>query len=864
MEIYLEENNFNKEWIFDDENYLEYLLMNVYKMKNPKFSHTLKSKEDDSSVNSYEEINIKKFISNDWSIIYESPIIIDYNNIYEKKKILCEEKINDNYFIELTGLNEDEKLSSYFNFYNEYSSNSADLFSNYTETEKKVIIFHNEDKYFKLNLLKELEYYYFRENFCYLYINFDYLKKIEHQKRLELFAYSLLSLFPKNFQALKEYYEKIKNILSDKLECLPQVIDEIIKNFSDNIIGKKMNVINNLNKNKEEKDNLFKGKEDKKLYFVIFDDIINIDYNNIVEQIINKHSSNNNFKFIKIYPLINGYTLDEFFDYIFLNYDPYFPFTLYFANFYNFSKNGLYLEDKDINIKNIKEFQNNDEKLIYDLIRIYNFKDIFINSEKCEKNYESIISLKKYFKYFHILFDNDNKKIINIVFKMKKIEEEFNNKYQDTLTYIKTKNNYLSKGILDQRDFFDIKKIIISTILYNRKVDFETLELKSIFGFKEIIKKERVNYQFHNFFLKQKSLGAEIFDFGMKIIYKSKQFLKSYQAIFDKNDEELEKMSIERIRVYCSYLKKKFIENNLGEFNEIIFGIIAPISILENKNKYRTLKTFCKQNRYEFILFDINNRSFYVRKNKINIPYDQSIYEINEEYCIQLLDFNSIINLDNNIKMLSTRKVRERNEKKEDEDAQMVANKKINKKFKRVSKLEFFGSINDIKEVNENYFCYIYNRKKNYCYFYKNEIIESTFDKNEKSKLIIILYSTEYSKFVYEESNLSNEKLKKTQKKNKDKNNKNKVGMELDEDNQEEGQKNQCQKNKKNKEEKKREKKDEKNKAEKKGQKREEKEKKKEEKKRNDEKKEKYLNYKFKSKEEFIGKKTSSEHKKNK
>ena len=64
------------------------------------------------------------------------------------------------------------------------------------------------------------------------------------------------------------------------------------------------------------------------------------------------------------------------------------------------------------------------------------------------------------------------------------------------------------------------------------------------------MKKNEINYETSSFFLQQSSLGAEAFDFGIKIKNGSIQFLKLYQATSEKTDPEKEKISLERINIY--------------------------------------------------------------------------------------------------------------------------------------------------------------------------------------------------------------------------------------------------------------------------------------------------------------------------
>ena len=72
-------------------------------------------------------------------------------------------------------------------------------------------------------------------------------------------------------------------------------------------------------------------------------------------------------------------------------------------------------------------------------------------------------------KYLNIKFDNAGKKIINIAFKNKFIENQFKTKYDDILTIIKTKNNLPFNDLIGKRDGFDLEKIIINELYIVKK-----------------------------------------------------------------------------------------------------------------------------------------------------------------------------------------------------------------------------------------------------------------------------------------------------------------------------------------------------------------------------------------------------------
>ena len=736
------------EWIFNDD-FLMYLINNVYNMKNPKFAHRIESIQEESSIISLNENNLEEYIEKDWNFIYEAKESINFDKILGIKKKDFIEKENEEFFKDLIGSKQIGNLSKDYHKYKTYCSSLDKIFLKRNLANKRTIIFHNEDIYFRYNLLSELERTYAAREFGNFYINFELLRDIKRHERLERIAYFLSFLFPKDYEKFRNFFEEnIKYKISDDLNCWKEIIIEIIDYFEKNIFKKEKEKLNEGDNNKKSNDNnnnktlneniqLFGDVNDKK-FIIVFDNILTKEENEIIESIINDYNKDN-FIFFTIYPLMNEFTENKFIEYINEPYDTHSPFSLFFANIIDFEKKSPKYEEKT-DIKIFKDVKQNDEMIIYDLVRIFNFKSIFVDSINRDINSKSLEFLVKYMKYLNIKFDNTGKKIINIAFKNKFIENQFKTKYDDILTMIKTKNNLSFNNLIGQRDGFDLEKIMINEIIYSQKKEFGTLEVKSIFGLKQIEKEEKIDYQNSNFFIKQKSPTGEMFDFAFKIIQDKKQYLKIAQMTSKKTKDEKEKLSIEIMKINCSYLKKKFKENKLGDINGVSFCIISPIRILDDKyiDDYISLKEFCEENNYEFILFDINESLFYKRENEENIKID--IFDINIKYQLDIIDFDEIIKIDKPLKIKSLRKVKGRN--KDNEDSMVQTALKLTKEnVKRIAKFEYTGVFNDLKKLKENYFAYIYFQEQSYIYFYNNKIINKFGEQNiGTKKLILILY----------------------------------------------------------------------------------------------------------------------------
>ena len=140
---------------------------------------------------------------------------------------------------------------------------------------------------------------------------------MNHKERLEYFFYCLITLFSLEHSSFIDFFEnQIKNILTKNYECLSVVIPLIIKYIKNNFLKKE-------NGNNEKGSIEFK----KDVYYIIFNDVDNQDYYNIIKNIIDECDLKNNFKFLVIFPLNNNFACENFFDCISNNHQ------IFFANF---------------------------------------------------------------------------------------------------------------------------------------------------------------------------------------------------------------------------------------------------------------------------------------------------------------------------------------------------------------------------------------------------------------------------------------------------------------------------------------------------------------------------------------------------
>ena len=686
-----------------------------------------------------------------------------------------------------------------------YAAIKDDLRTIINNIETELIMFHNDNDYIALETLSKFDHLYINRLDYYLYINFDIIKNLKRNKRLEYFAYCLLSFFPDKYNSFNKFFEeKIKSKLTSNFTCLPEIIKIIINYIEENILNEKSNtndilqkeqkkllincfdslkikskqrnelynIICNFISNKDgegsiediittNKQNYEKKDDDsddskisvikaKEKFVFIFDNVNNYEYFDLLENMIKNNIYSSCFKFLIIVPLNNDFSYNLFANFINCGNN------IYFANYNNIDKKDE-LYDQKAELDSSLFSNDKCEEIFYNLLRIFNFQEIYGNED--DKNKFPIISFRKFIKYFNIEFDNKKQKISKIVFKNKNIEEIFSQKYSDILNIIKLKENHKLPNIDKQMDYLELEKLIISIIISKKQKDDFMVELfvHSIFGFKKIEIKKDIDYNSFNIMIKQRSKGGEVFDFAIKIKFRNKTYLKFYQITGFKSEEDLEKLIKEKISIYTSYIVKEFEKNNLGKIDGVSFGIITFTEIY-NKDVYRKMKSHCKINGFEYILFDINEMSFKIRQNGKYIDYNNEIFEFNNKYDLNIPKFDNIINVRTNIEleMLSPRPIKEiYYENIEDLEAQKNFQKisKQNTTIKKIAKFYYKGSFNDIKKLDKDYFIYYYDKSENKSFFYDDKIINKQNNDSNK-RITVILYAVMSKPIEYEDSSI--------------------------------------------------------------------------------------------------------------
>jgi hypothetical protein len=316
----------------------------------------------------------------------------------------------------------------------------------------------------------------------------------------------------------------------------------------------------------------------------------------------------------------------------------------------------------------MKELFPNDNNIecFCDLIKLFNFH-YFAEYKNENIKYEDIIFLKKYIKYINFICqinEIDKKtKIKGIKFKNKEVKDEFLKQYKDYSFHFLNNEKYIKKIFGENEDGIFFEKSIILDILTEKisndknNLNFQILEIKSLFGFELKKKFDYKKYINANIIFYQKSKVAEIFDFGFIINGNNGKYMKLYQISTNKSQDDLDKLDVNIINLQCCNLKKEL--KVFGEIKDFSFGIITSLTAynnyLEKENisgEYNLMKKTCKENNYELFIYDISTRTMFFENNG-KLDNNISLYAFNEHYKLKIPNYNHFFNT--NPKLISTK-----------------------------------------------------------------------------------------------------------------------------------------------------------------------------------------------------------------
>ena len=593
------------------------------------------SKEESFSSNDSNKSNISE--------VSESLSIVDNMEKFLMKNEKCEidtqyyiniKKIFDNRFNKNSIIETNKKYlkklyKKKYEFIKNYNfvalnSNFFDFLINIFEIKKPIIhLFRNSNVYEVINIISTLDIFYKDCEMKYFYFNMNIWKSINSKRKLKKYiAFSLINCFGKEeFENFKNFFYKIREDIDSITDILRSIINELEKLKNVIIIIEDFDFINL---------KLFnEGYEKyKKLKFLFIYDI---------SKEINKHFFTN-----YIYNII-----DVTFCYRFLNLDGQKD-----NNWLNFTSSKYDYESLlSINLKSFLE-----KESFTNLFKIINYKSFYLNEEiYFNKNF-----LINHLDYINLECENKNNifKISSIYFKDELIKKIYFLAYNKKLLEFLNQEENIINNVLQQEDGIIFEKGIIYQIMMNQmQIDFEIYDIEKLYCF-DIYKNLKIkNLKNKNIFFKQVSSKGEKYDCGFLIHKDENIYIKLYQITKNKNQTELNKLKRNILNLDVEYMSNQLEKIGFNKINKFSFGIISNFNLYskylnkENKQNFLELRDFCKNQKYEFLLFNFKDLNFYIEKNQnlmfstnnnneINlIKNNEILYSFNENYKLDFLNF---------------------------------------------------------------------------------------------------------------------------------------------------------------------------------------------------------------------------------
>ena len=253
----------------------------------------------------------------------------------------------------------------------------------------------------------------------------------------------------------------------------------------------------------------------------------------------------------------------------------------------------------------------------------------YLNEKENTKNI-NFDELKDFIEFLYINISNDK---IKIGFRNNIIESLFNNFYiyYHNIFFNEESKHFLKELLESEKGYNFERQIIFSIIIGNYTNNYNRVNVNRIYcveKFEKFINNK--NILFH-----QIIPNAPIYDFAILIKNENGDYiLKVYQISTNKNKDDLKKLEFNIIEYDLNYFIEKLYRIIGIEIKSFTFGIIASYQSYKNKNKnLQNISNFCIENKYEFLLYDIEQNTFFInkskKKNEYNLTKAPSFEEIN-------------------------------------------------------------------------------------------------------------------------------------------------------------------------------------------------------------------------------------------
>ena len=485
---------------------------------------------------------------------------------------------------------------------------------------------YNAQSGLTLCLLQILEQRRERSQIRYFHFNSEYIKKYKK----EYFYFKIAKLFKKEE---KNLYKNITNKIKKEIRNydIQAILTEIIKNLNDIYI-------------------IFDNIKENSILYEIKKIIVNLENIEI----------KNNFTILKFIE-INSETLFSisklnYFSTIFPNDNSYkqvlpvyeYVNTLFYEK--EKDKNNFIEKYKNNTKSNILKINNNSIEYLIFIFQLLHNSSYAKNNNFLDYNY--INYLIEFLPYLYISLYNNNyfqTSIDKIQFRGNFIKEIIYDTFISLITgKILTEDIFRELKNKSTEGIYLEKEIIYHLITKN--IEFDKINIEKIYCF---YSKQEKNISKSEIIFIQELERAPIYDFGIITVIDGEPIFKGYQIGINKPRYSLANLSKERIKMDILYFISeinKFLNKKIKKFS---FGIITTINayssniknnfnidsnyieiddfaINENNNKedndneyknYKSMKKYCNENNFEFILFDPKDKKFYIddEKSGLNI-----------------------------------------------------------------------------------------------------------------------------------------------------------------------------------------------------------------------------------------------------
>jgi len=488
-------------------------------------------------------------------------------------------------------------------YYKKYESEKLDLGNEQFKT-----IFHNAKVGMSISVICHFITLYKNQSARIFYFNCHYIYNSSSYMRKKYFLYFLNFLFFQNeskkakqflmkiYYNFAEYNNKFYNILEDSIDFLKNEKEKIYVIFDDIHSSEEYTFINNI-------------KNDANIYEknIILREFIEINANtlNILKDFFKEN------KMVKMLGKLESKTLKDDLNIIL-----------------------EIMKNKEKNLKTYKDKINSQLSLLfknYSLNKYFNLVKLFyyLYTEEKAKNI-NFDELKDFIAFLFINIDNGN---VKIGFRNNIIESLFNNFYiyYHNIFFNEESKHFLKELLESEKGYNFERQIIFSIIIGNYTNNYNRVNVNRIYCVEKFENFENDK----NILFYQIIPNAPIYDFAILIKNKNGDYiLKAYQVSINKSKDDLKKLEFNIIEYDLNYFIEKLYRIIGIEIKSFTFGIIASYQSYKNKNKnLQNISNFCIENKYEFLLYDIEQNTFFIKKskkkNEYNLTKAPSFEEIN-------------------------------------------------------------------------------------------------------------------------------------------------------------------------------------------------------------------------------------------